>query len=121
MCHGRDTQLPFDKDEDMAACVQTAKQLMSAQQDWDGRVRAYAARELSSLANDWAQDGAQEGEDSQEVTQEQFVERMELESVQVGAGGDLEFWFGDGDLFWGHAIHVSATLAQGPTAAKMEE
>lgn len=117
---GREIALDFDQKDDLSACAQAAKALMEHAQDWDARVRACAAKELVSLANDWAQDGAQEGEDVEEVTQEQFVERMELDSIQVKEDGSFEFWFSDGDLLWGHAIRVSGDLEHGPTGAQME-
>ena len=48
------------------------------------------------------------------------MERMELDAVQISADGRFEFWFNDGDLFWGHAIHVTGALDQGPESAQME-
>ena len=48
------------------------------------------------------------------------MERMELDAVQISAGGSFEFWFNDGDLFWGHAIHVTGALDKGPESAQME-
>ena len=117
---GAEIALNFDQEEDMAGCAQTAKALMADQAGWDGRIRTYAAQQLLELANDWAQDGAQEDEEPQAVTQEQFVERMDLESIQVSEDGGFTFWFNDGDLFWGHAIRVSGDLTNGPTEAQME-
>ena len=51
---------------------------------------------------------------------ERFMERMELDAVQIYGDGAFEFWFNDGDLFWGHAIHVTGSLDQGPEMAQME-
>ena len=87
--------------------------------DWDRRVREYAADELLELANDWSQDMDEDG-GAVEVTREQFVERMELESIEVRADGSFQFWFGDGDLFYGHSIWVSGDLENGPNDAAME-
>jgi hypothetical protein len=42
---------------------------------------------------------------------------MRLTSITVGHGGRFTFWHEDGDLFWGHSITVSGTLAKGPTDA----
>lgn len=117
---GAEIALNFDQEEDMARCAQTAKALMAGQKDWDGRIRAYAAQQLLELANDWAQDGVEEDEEPQAVTQEQFMQRMELESIQASEDGGFTFWFNDGDLFWGHAIRVSGDLTCGPTEAQME-
>ena len=86
---------------------------------WDKRVREYAADELLELANDWSQDMDEDG-GAVEVTREQFVERMELESIEIRADGSFEFWFADGDMFYGHSIHVSGDMEHGPDDAAME-
>lgn len=111
---GTEISLVFDKDEDRAACVQNAKTLLASAADWDRRVREYAAGALLDSANDWAEDG------EEPITREQFMERMEPESVEVRADGSFEFWFADGEMFYGHSIHVSGDLTGGPSAAQME-
>ena len=113
---GTPVQLTFDRDDSRTDCADSAKALLAGASDWDARVRAFAADELLSLANDWAEDG----EESPEVTREQFMQRMELESVQIGGDGSLEFWFSDGDMFYGHSIHVTGSLKDGPDRAQME-
>ena len=122
---GSEIALDFDRGvpEEMASAQETGRTLMASQADWDHRVRSYAAQELLSLANDWAADAREEeDEDSGAplVTQEQFMERMELESIQLLPQGGFEFWFNDGDLFWGHSIHVTGSLEAGPESAQME-
>ena len=46
--------------------------------------------------------------------------RMELESIEIRADGSFEFWFADGDMFYGHSIHVSGGMENGPDDASME-
>ena len=116
---GQPVRLDIDREEDWDACVEQVKALMADQKGWDEKVRAFAAQELLDQANDWARDAA-EGEEPEEITREQFMERMELDAVQISAGGSFEFWFNDGDLFWGHAIHVTGALDKGPESAQME-
>lgn len=110
---GTEISLVFDREEDRAGCVANAKALLAAAAGWDKRVREYAADELTSLANDWA-------EDEEEITREGFMERMEPESIEVRADGSFEFWFTDGEMFYGHSIHVTGNLADGPRTAQME-
>ena len=112
---GTAISLVFDREEDRADCVKNAKALLAGAEDWDRRVREYAAGELLDLANDWAEN-AEEGE----VTGEQFMERMELESIEIRGDGSFEFWFSDGDMFYGHSIRVSGDLENGPDEAQME-
>lgn len=110
---GTEISLVFDREEDRAGCVANAKALLASAAGWDKRVREYAAEELTSLANDWAEDG-------EEITREGFMERMEPESIEVRADGAFEFWFADGEMFYGHSIHVTGNLADGPCTAQME-
>jgi hypothetical protein len=75
-------------------------------------VRVFAAAELLALKNDvWP------GDDVAEYTRTRFKAKIALESVSVSPGGHFEFTFGDGNLFWGHVIQVSGTLAEGPRHA----
>lgn len=110
---GVDISLIFDQEEDRADCVQHAKTLLADAERWDRRVRDHAAYKLTALANDWAE--------QEEITREQFMDRMELTSIEVRADGSFEFWFDDGDMFCGHSIYVSGNLEDGPTDANMEE
>lgn len=111
---GSTISLTFDREETREDCVRNARELLASAADWDRRVREYAADELVSLANDWAGDG------EEPITREQFMERMELESIEIRGDGEFDFWFGDGDLFYGHSIRVSGSLEKGPEEAEME-
>ena len=109
---GGQISLVFDAEEDRAEVLQRAKTLLAGAADWDQRIRAYAADDLLVSANDWAED--------EEITREQFIQRMELESIEIRADGSFEFWFADGDMFYGHSIHVSGDMENGPDDAAME-
>ncbi len=115
---GAEISLVFDAEEDRAEVLRKAKALLANAVSWDRRVREYAADELLELANDWAEQ--MEDEEPQEIAREQFMERMELESIEIRADGSFEFWFADGDLFYGHSIHVSGDMENGPDDAGME-
>ena len=115
---GAEISLVFDAEEDRAEVLRKAKALLADAVSWDKRVREYAADELLELANDWAEQ--MEDEEPQEIAREQFMERMELESIEIRADGSFEFWFADGDLFYGHSIHVSGDMENGPDDASME-
>lgn len=118
---GQTIRLEFDQDENRADCLLSFHALMDRQAEWDQRVRALAADKLLSLANDWEADSAgNEEREPEEITREAFMSRMELDAVQVYEDGAFDFWFNDGDLFWGHAIHVTGSLDAGPEDAQME-
>ena len=115
---GGPISLVFDAGEDRAEALPNAKALLASAADWDKRVREYAADDLLASANDWAEQ--MEDEEPQEITREQFMDRMELESIEIRADGGFHFWFADGDMFYGHSIHVSGDLEHGPDEASME-
>lgn len=125
---GTEINLSFDQDEEevMESAIETARTLMGDQKGWDRRIREYAADELLELANDWAEStmDEEESEDSEKaeplVSREQFMERIELESIQAQEDGEFEFWFYDGDLFYGHSIHVTGNVEDGPDWAGIE-
>ena len=126
---GQEVELSFDQDDEevMEDAVQTARTLMADREGWDQRIREYAAENLLDLANDWAANAVDPEElDQMEekgaclVSREAFMKCMVLESIGVMEDGEYEFWFGDGDLFWGHSIHVTGSLKDGPDWAGIE-
>jgi hypothetical protein len=110
---GHEVRLTVSGDgEDLEEALRNAQKLWEAQDSWSTRVKEYAVTELFELKNDdWLE------EDEEEVTPEQFKARMRLESITMDADGEFEFWYADGDLFWGHSILVSGSLDEGPNDA----
>jgi hypothetical protein len=111
---GRRVHLYLSREDcaDEDALFALAEGLWKERKKWDRRARDFAAEELLDLKNgDWLDDG------EKELTARRFKARMTLESVLVNPDGRFEFTYDDGNLFWGHVIQVSGTLAQGPTRA----
>ena len=98
--------------EEMEKALAVARRLWAAQEEWQLRITNCATRELLGLKNDTWLD-----EDEPEVSAQEFARRMVLESISVQADGTFEFWYDDGDLFWGHSIMVSGNLTDGPPDA----
>ena len=113
---GQPIELSFDQNEDRKNCFQTARSLLSDQKTWDTKARSFAAESLLSLANQWAQE---DNESAEEITQDQFLQRLTLDAIQVYGNCSFDLWFNDGDLFWGHAVLVSGSLCDGITKADM--
>lgn len=114
---GRPVNLSFDWDEDeaMADSLRTAHRLFDDQAGWHGRILRQASDDLLELKNEnWLD------EDEAELDAEAFEACLELESIEVRPEGEFCFWFGDGDLFWGHSVTVEGTVAEGPTQADMQ-
>ncbi|NMM62454.1 DUF2262 domain-containing protein [Clostridium sp. P21] len=96
----------LDEEETMKASLKTAHELFKNQKHWSDKIRSYAASELLELANDWID----EEDDIDEVTDEMFIESIELDTISVYPKGEFEIFFFDGDLFAGHCIIVSGNI-----------
>lgn len=79
---------------------------------WDKEIRAFAAKALTDNANDWLQDSLEDDEEFIEITEEQFAERMVLNSMGFDENG-FDVYYDDDDMFWGHCIWVYGTLENG--------
>ena len=65
------------------------------------KAKEYTAHKLLKLKNDlWLE------EDEKEVTKKDFKDRMKFTSLYVFSES-ANFYFDDGDLFWGHTIEVT--------------
>ena len=106
--------LSLDDGADELALLATAHELFKRQKTWDKRVRDFAVSELLELKN-----GTWLGEDEKEFTPTTFKARIRLETIDVCADGSFQFWFNDGNLFWGHVIQVSGGMEEGPTDANI--
>lgn len=112
---GQSIQLVYDRgpEEEMKKAQETARALMSAQGDWDKRVRAFAAEQLphqySGLEDEML-----------ELPAAELAQRLEAESIQVWADGSFEFWFHDADYQWEHSLRVRGSLEGGPQHVYLE-
>ncbi|PEL51048.1 DUF2262 domain-containing protein, partial [Bacillus toyonensis] len=114
-CH-----LYFDWNEDkhvMMSALETAHALFKEQDEWNMKMKIYAAKELVELANEWLQDDDEAEID--EITKEMFINSITLSSLSVYSEGDFEIFFLDGDIFWGHSIIVSGNIHEGLSSAEI--
>lgn len=102
------------EEADVQDSLRTGRSLWTDQSGWNARVHERAVQDLLPLKNDgWLE------EDEVALTPYQFQESMTLESITVSAEGSFEFFFDDGDLFWGHSIIVHGSLTEGLTYAEI--
>ena len=108
-------KLSSDSTKAALGMLATAKELLKDQQTWDTKVKACAVEHLLELKNTvWQDDDDDdEGSEAEAVTAEEFAGRMKLNSVSIDKRGAFQFWYDDGDLFFGHAIEVSGNLRTG--------
>ncbi len=110
--------LSVDDSESIEQSLQVAKALFEDQVTWNNRICDYAASKLLQLKNEyWLGDEDDEEEQEDEVTLNQFKARISIETISIDTDGEFEFWYNDGDLFWGHSILVSGNLTDGPEDA----
>lgn len=92
--------------------LKMAYELWRNQDEWNSKIRDYAVQKLLPLKNEnWLD------EEEVELTPDTFLDRMTLESITVSSDGSFEFWYDDGNLFFGHSIQISGSLSEGLTRA----
>jgi hypothetical protein len=65
-------------------------------------VKAFAASQLTELKNStWLEEG------ESPVSEQSFIETIELDAVNAYSEGGLSIFFKDKGLFWGHSIVVN--------------
>ena len=94
-----------DQNNNIDAGLKVAETLWQHQDSWKERIEDYAVQELLMLKNEnWLE----EGQDT--ITPVEFKKLMKLQSIVFYPDGDFNFWYDDGDLFWGHSIAISGNL-----------
>jgi len=92
--------------------LKVAESLWSEQSKWKKQTEDFAVREYLELKN-----GVWLDERESKLSAKDFIDRMTLELISISSDGEFEFWYDDGDLFWGHSIVVSGNLKDGPNRA----
>lgn len=106
--------LSADGELDKQTAIAAAKVLLDSMLEWTQQINNLALTELLSLKNESWLDG-----DEQEIGNTEFLNRMQLTEMTVYPDGSFEFWHDDGELFWGHSILISGSLAKGVTDASI--
>lgn len=89
-----------------------AQQLVKEQDSWDKAMRIFAAKELTSLANEWLADD-EENEDAQPITEDTFAKRITLSEISIAPNGSFAAYYEDDDMFWGHVVEIHGSLKKG--------
>jgi hypothetical protein len=112
--NGAAIEIWLDGDEpDLDACAAGAEAMLANAAVWQAEM---TARAYASMYPNW---DAVWREDDPPLTEAQWQARLTLDALSVTANGRFTATFADGDLFWGHAIEVSGSLAEGATDAVM--
>lgn len=106
---GFDIFVGLETDEDNGDTADGALQafLKTAEdfEEFDKKVKEFAAKNLLDLANDWLQDNDEAETD--EITKEMFIDSIEISEMTVSPDGSITLYYDDGNMFWRHAIEIS--------------
>lgn len=113
---GQTVKLHIEPDgENLTLVVALAQALVNSLDTLDQKARAYAATELLATYNaSWRefekvrQDGTFVAVSNPQLTNSEFMARLELESLEVTGNDTCSFCYADGGLFAGHAIFVES-------------
>lgn len=108
-----DTLLTFPREEDSDACLATARQLLEQQDQW--------AQQLPELVCGRLLETLQQLDEEEPITREELEAQLFPDTIQVHADGGVEFWFGEGGMFFGRVIHVTGNLTDGALNAELSE
>ncbi|WP_299556949.1 DUF2262 domain-containing protein [Seonamhaeicola sp.] len=90
---------------DIRGLESTAIKLFIESDKWDEKIKKKIASDLLSLKNEsWID------ENESPLSEKEFLSKITLESIVIHDEEDFEFWFNDGDIFWGHTISVEGNL-----------
>lgn len=96
-------------------------QLLQDAEQWDQKMRMFAASELTVLANAWREEEEEEEEITIPViTEKAFAERLNISSIYVSEDSSFVVYFGDDYMFLGHCVAVYGSIDNGITSATME-
>ena len=93
--------LDFQEDE-IEKATKLAYEICSWLELNDESARVFCASKLLSLKNETWLEGQEEP-----LTKEEFIERLELESILAFSDGSFSLYFDDNDIFWGHGVVVN--------------
>jgi len=104
-----------DSEESRTDAAAAMRKMLEAQDEWNRNMCAFAAQELTALANDW-----QEEDDAPEITRQAFAERIKLMTLVMEDDGSFMAYHDDDDMFFGHSVTVYGNLESGMKSAVME-
>ena len=113
---------------DVKELLAVAEEFYNNCQEWDRKIREYAAKELTELANDWLEEEYYDDDDEEsdeetkpihEITEKEFAKRIETCDISFDGGGDFTIYYADDDMFWGHSVIVDGNIKTGFESASI--
>lgn len=125
---GDNIKISFDSENDDAdemLVIAIAEEFYNNRQEWNRKIREFAAHEMTELANDWLEseydedESDEENETVHEITEKEFAERISTCDISFNSNGDFLVFYDDDDMFWGHTIIVRGNVKTGLESAEM--
>ncbi|MFN6460867.1 MAG: DUF2262 domain-containing protein [Nostoc sp. DedVER02] len=92
--------LSIDDNDNVESALNRASSVIPELKDYAKRAKEYAVEQLLNLKNEtWLDEG-------EALTSEKFKSRMTLEALVFCPEGKVEFYYNDGNLFFGHYILI---------------
>lgn len=96
--------IELEIDEENASTAERAftalKNIASDIQNWDKKIREYAAKKLTGLANDWNKEDNDDTASYGKITEEEFARRVCMMSISFYSDSSLDFILYDDDIFF---------------------
>ena len=106
-----------NENEDVSEGLAALTQFWQKKASWDKKLRAFAAKKLLTLANEWA--SSDDDNPDKVWTEETFAKKLKNESLVMDNDGNFEMWYDDGGIFFGHSVTVSGNIKSGAIDAQM--
>ena len=103
-------RITLDEKEDITTAHRLCKDVASLLDE----ASAFAANKLTALANEWRE------EDTKEISETDFTERIRLNTISVQREGHYTLWFHDDNMFCKHAVCVYGSIDSGLEKATIE-
>jgi len=108
-------EVNIDSKGSWTKAMNVLRALFEQQKLKDLEFRTFAAEQLTNLANDWRED-----EETVEISQKDFAERISLSELSVSSGGSFTAYYDDDDMFASHAVTVYGSIKKGLKSATIE-
>jgi len=108
-------EVDVDNKGSWTKAMNVLRTLFEQQIQQDSEFRAFAAEQLTDLANDWIQD-----DNIPEISKGDFIRRTSLSELAVASSGDYTAYYDDDDMFLGHTVTISGNIKKGIKSATIE-
>lgn len=105
-----------DEKDDISEALAALEAFWNKKTQWDKKYRAFAAKKLLAAANEQQQNAADDDKPPKVYDADSFAKALSVESVEI-RNGKISVFYDDGGMFFGHAVQVTGTLADGAQSA----